>query len=124
MPVRKCYRKIHTALTNKYHQLVVNGILLALASYISLQKITGFSADPYLSWLMTPAAKGGFKIICIGFVIYGSAMKIIFHFLDAFQPLDKIKQEPERINACLLNINKEIKRHLSEMEADPLRACY
>jgi hypothetical protein len=122
LPFRKCYRKFHAAATNRYHQLVVNGILLALASYISLQKIAGFSVDPYLSWVMTPAAKSGFKVICIWGVVYASALKILFHFLDAFQPLDKIKQEPERINACLLNINKEIKRHLTEIEEDPDKA--
>ncbi len=106
-------------MTNKHHQLAVNGILLALALLVSLQKIADFSLAKYLEPYITPTAINGLQSICIGLVVYASVVRITTHFLDAWPPLDKVAQEPERISECILNINQEIKRHLMEFEADP-----
>lgn len=124
MAIRPLYRKFHKKFTNKHHQLVVSGMLLALASLISLQKITGFRPDPYLAFLITPAAIGWLKTIFVWIIVYASLAKILIHFLDAYQPIDKVAQEPERISECILNINLEIKRHLFEIAEDPHKASF
>ena len=103
---------------------MVNGILLALALLISIQKITGFKLDQYLAFIITPAAIGGLKSISVWIVVYAALVRIITHFLEACPPLDKIAQEPERISECILNINQEIKRHLSEIEEDAQKASF
>lgn len=123
MSKRQLYRSFHKTVTNKHHQLVANGILLALALLISINKITGFNPDQYLELIITATAIKWLKTASIWVVVYASGVRIVTHILDAFPPLEKIAQEPERISECILNINLEIKRHLSEIETDAYEAA-
>lgn len=119
----KGYSAFATAVMHKKHQFVVNGILLAAGLYLTLQKFSGFSVaavlQPYLQPFVTPAFLGLVKDVAFVFVGLASLSKGLTHIVEFWPPLATATQEPERISECILNINSEIRRHLSDIISDP-----
>jgi hypothetical protein len=117
--MRKAYHWLSKTVTNKTHQAIVNGLLLALGLHVSIQKVAGLSLSTLLHNLLSPAGFYWVKVAAITGIIYASVVKLITHFMDSHPPLSTKTQEPERISECALVINDEIKRHLRDIISNP-----
>ena len=120
-------RKIHNwlgrKLTGKKHSLFVNGIVVAVATYATLQKTLGVSVGAYAQSILQPAAYCYLKVILLAIVIYTCLAKIAWLILESYPASLTKTQEPEKINECVLVINEEIKRHIKEIDHNKVEAA-
>jgi len=121
--MQKSYHYIGKLVINKSHQVVVNGLLLALGLYITIQKIGNFSLGNLLQEWFTANGYNWIKNFATIGIIYASIVKFITYFIDVNPPLAVKTQEPERISECALVINEEIKRHIRDIIENPKQSA-
>lgn len=119
----KNYYTFCKVITNNKHQLVINGLLLSLGLYVSIQKFGGINLGGYLQFLLTTNGYIFVKTVVLCGIVYSSVVKVITHVIEGNPPIFTKMQEPESISECALVINNEIKRHLKEIISDPKQAA-